>query len=146
LADDLRRYRAREPVRAHVLGPLGRLVSWFRRRPALATTLLALLVFYTNHVLALLLGQADEGGRFHSLVTAVTLLWAGGAAGFQWGSLRPRWQNAAAFGWAALDVLMLTALLLVKDGPSSPLVVGYLLLIAVSALRFRYRMVWFVTE
>jgi serine/threonine-protein kinase len=146
LAADLRRYLRREPVQARALGPFDRLAWWARHRPALAATLLVLAVFYTNHLLLLLLGAEGEGGSYHPFVTALTAAWAAGAAGFQWLALRSGRQALVVHGWAALDVLLLTALLWVKDGPASPLVVGYLLLIAVAALRFRTRLVWFVTE
>jgi WD40 repeat protein len=39
LADDLRRFLASEPINARRVGPVGRLVLWCRRRPALAATI-----------------------------------------------------------------------------------------------------------
>ena len=74
------------------------------------------------------------------------LVWATGAFVFQWLLNRPRWHGVAVFCWAAMDVLFFTALLRMRDGPSSSLLVGYLLLIALAALRFRTKLVWFVTE
>jgi WD40 repeat protein len=44
LADDLRRYRAAEPVRARPLGRWGRAVKWARRNPAVAGLLTAVAV------------------------------------------------------------------------------------------------------
>ncbi len=44
-----------------------------------------------------------------------------------------------------LDSILLLAVLLIADGVASPLVVGYLLLIAGSGLWFRVRFVWFMT-
>ncbi len=43
------------------------------------------------------------------------------------------------------DLVLLTTLLMVADGPRSPLVTGYFLIIAASALRFRLSLVWFAT-
>src|SRR5947207_486503 len=43
LAEDLRRYRQHEPIRARPIGRLGRLTRWCRRKPLVAS-LLALLV------------------------------------------------------------------------------------------------------
>src|SRR5262249_34374216 len=100
----------------------------------------------TNHLLLLLLRAPGEGGFFHRFVTGLMVLWAAGAGAFQWLAVRPRWRSVAVYGWAALDVVLYTALLWVKDEPASPLLVGYLLLIAVAALRFRVALVWFVTE
>lgn len=79
-------------------------------------------------------------------MTALFLAWAGGAAGFQRLVARPAWHTAGVYGWAAMDVLLFTAFLVAKEGPASSLLVGYLLLIAVAALRFRTRLLWFVTE
>ena len=44
-----------------------------------------------------------------------------------------------------LDVLLLTLLLMVADGPRSPLIVGYFLIPALAGLRFQLRLVWFAT-
>jgi eukaryotic-like serine/threonine-protein kinase len=147
LADDLRCYLGDEPIKARRLGPLGQLKRWTRQRPALAATFLALFLFYTNHLLLFLVLKApDEGGFVHVFVTYLMLLWAAGAALFQWLVNRPRWQGLAIFGWAGMDVIFFTAFLWAKEGPTSSLLVGYLLLIALAALRFRTKLVWFVTE
>jgi eukaryotic-like serine/threonine-protein kinase len=145
LARDLHRFLSGEPVSARRPGVLGRLGRWMRRRPALAGTLLALAVFYANHLLLLMLNAPGEGGVFHYGVTGLMLLWAAGAAVFQW-LVAHTGRQAAVFSWAAMDVLFFSAFLWLKDGPSSSLLVGYLLLIALAALRFQTALVWFVTE
>ncbi|HEV3446885.1 MAG TPA: serine/threonine-protein kinase [Gemmataceae bacterium] len=147
LARDLHAYLRGEPTSARRIGPLGHLLRWMRQRPALAATLLAVSVFYMNHLLLLLVVKAPaEGGSFHWRMTWLLLLWATGAFFFQWLVNRPRWHRLAVFCWAGMDVLFFTGLLRMKDGPSSSLLVGYLLLIALAALRFRTSLVWFVTE
>jgi WD40 repeat protein/tRNA A-37 threonylcarbamoyl transferase component Bud32 len=59
LADDLRRFRAREPVRARPVGPLERAAKWVRRRPAVAA-LLAAVVLVTAAAFALVTWQWGE--------------------------------------------------------------------------------------
>lgn len=44
LVDDLQRYLKHQPILARRIGPLGRLVRWCRRQPALATSLLAIVI------------------------------------------------------------------------------------------------------
>jgi hypothetical protein len=144
LADDLGRFLRGEPVQARPLGVIGRVRRWANKKPALAATLCALALFYGNHLLLLGLGQT-EGGAWHWFATVLVACWAGGAVGFQWLRDRPGLHWPATYGWAALDVVMFTLLLLRGDGPRSPLLVCYPLLVAGAALRFRAGLVWFVT-
>lgn len=43
------------------------------------------------------------------------------------------------------DVALLTTILMVADGPRSPLVVGYFLIIVLATLRFQLRLIWCAT-
>jgi len=148
LADDLERYVAGEPILARPPGPLGRLLRWAGRQPALAATLAALLVFYVNHLLFLTvpaLGVTGEGGSFHWFVTALTVTWAAGATGFQ-RLVRVRgWDVLGVYLWSAMDVALFTLLLWRAEGPKSALVVGYLPLLAAAGLRGRAGLTWLVT-
>jgi eukaryotic-like serine/threonine-protein kinase len=145
LAEDLRCFIAGEPISARPPGLLGRFDRWARLRPALAVTLVAVVVFYLIHLLLFGLGTPGEGGDFHWFVTGLAALWCLGATGFQWLMSRTRRRALVAYGWAAMDVLLFTVFLLRGNGPRSAMLVGYLLLIAGTALRFRIGMVWFVT-
>jgi hypothetical protein len=145
LGEDLLRFVRGECVLARPLGVTGRLGRWARHRPALAATLAGLLILYANHLLFLFTGLEAEDGRYHWLVTGVVLAWALGATGFQWLASRPTWRTPATYGWAALDVLLFSILLLAGKGPSSALLVLYPLLVAGAGLRFRIGLVWFVT-
>ncbi len=144
LADDLERFLRGEAALARPVGPLGRLARWAQKRPALAATLCGLSLFYVDHLVLIGLGLA-EGDDFHWFVTYLLGCWALGAIVLQWLMNRPGWRWPATYGWAAFDVGMFTALLLRADGTKSALLVCYLLLIAGAALRFRLRLVWFVT-
>jgi serine/threonine-protein kinase len=145
LGDDLYAFQRGEAIAARRPGLLGRTDRWVRSRPALAATLIALTALYVNHLVLLALGVPNEGGDFHWFATALTLSWACGAIAFQWLVTRSRWAEFATFGWAALDVLMATAMMARGQGPRSALLVGYPLLIVGTALRFRISLLWFVT-
>jgi serine/threonine-protein kinase len=145
LADDLNRFLRAEPIQAHPPGLLDRLDRWARLRPALAVTLIALTALYLFHLVLLGLGTEGEGGFFHWFVTGLVAAWAAGAAAFQrWEARRPR-QTTATYCWAAFDVLMLSLFFWQGDGPRSAMLIGYPLLIAGTALRFRIGLLWLVT-
>lgn len=82
---------------------------------------------------------------FHRTVTAIAAAWVLLGAGVHvW--LRSRLMpEALKYVATAVDVVLLTLLLMVADGPRSPLVVGYFLIPAMATLRFRLRLVWFAT-
>jgi serine/threonine-protein kinase len=147
LAADLRRWLDGEPIVARPLGPVGRLLRWARRQPALAATWAALALFYANHLLCTAVFRVVEGvdGGFHAFVTTLVVAWALAALLFQRLSQRPGWAEVATFAWAGTDVVLFTLLLGRADGPKSALVVGYLLLVGGAALRYRPRLVGFVT-
>jgi serine/threonine-protein kinase len=144
LADDLGRHLRGEPVQARPASLARRATRWTQQRPALAATVCALSLFYGNHLLLMNLGMA-EGGAWHWFVTGLVACWIGGAVGFHWLRGRPRLHWPATYGWAALDVVMFTILLLRGAGPHSTLLGCYPLLIAGAALRFREGLVWLVT-
>jgi hypothetical protein len=52
---------------------------------------------------------------------------------------------ALKYASTACDLVLLTALAALGAGPNSPLVFGYFLIIALAAIRFRLRLVWFAT-
>jgi hypothetical protein len=83
--------------------------------------------------------------RFHLAATALTVLWVSVGLGIMF-SLRnrylPPWLK---FASTAADLVILTFLLLLADGPRSPLTIGYLLVIGLSGLRFALPLVWFAT-
>lgn len=82
---------------------------------------------------------------FHLAVTALAAVWAMVAIGVHL-SLRQR-----IFPWylkfltTGADLILLTSILMVADGPGSPLVVGYFLIVTLSALRLNLPLIWFAT-
>jgi len=88
-------------------------------------------------------GAVDR--RFHLLATLLALSWAMAAAAVHLclrNRVFPRWISAAS---TAVDLVMLTSVLCISTGPRSPLVVGYFLIIALSALRFSLPLVRLTT-
>jgi hypothetical protein len=82
---------------------------------------------------------------FHRTVTAIAAAWVLLGLGVHiW--LRMHFMPAALkYVATGLDVVLLTLLLMVADGPRSPLVVGFFLIPAMATLRFQLRLVWFAT-
>jgi hypothetical protein len=82
---------------------------------------------------------------FHLAVTALTVAWSMLCLGVLCCRLQgifPRWLKFLSTG---ADVLLLTTILALADGPRSPLVVVYFLILVLAALRFNLPLVWFAT-
>ncbi|HEV2972923.1 MAG TPA: hypothetical protein VGY55_23345 [Pirellulales bacterium] len=85
------------------------------------------------------------GDRFHQSVTALAVAWTMVAL-VTLVCLRTHvFPAALKFATTACDIVLLTAVLLIADGPRSPLVVGYFLIIALAALRLSLKLVWLAT-
>lgn len=143
LADDLEHYLRGEALEARPPGIGQRLWSWVRREPALASRLVTLSAFLGVDVANYAVGNSP--GDFCLEMAALIGLWLLIAAVFQQFLKSGQWSVPARFVWGTLDSVLLLAALFVADGAASPLVIGYLLLIAASGLWFRVRFVWFVT-
>ena len=144
LADDLRRFLEGRPVLAAGGGWATRLRHQIFRRPALAASWLALGVFYANEWL-LFAVQEDVDLPFHLRITALVATWGLGAWALQLAVERSERSERVRYAWSCFDVVLLTLVLLVADGPSSPLVMAYPLLVLAAAFRWRLRLVLFVT-
>jgi hypothetical protein len=82
---------------------------------------------------------------FHQTVTAVAAAWVLLGLGVHLWLRMHRLPAALKYVSTGLDVVLLTLLLMVANGPRSPLVVGYFLIPALATLRFQLRLVWFAT-
>lgn len=82
---------------------------------------------------------------FHQAVTALAVAWTLASLDIHFCLRRQIFPAALKYLSTAADVLFLTAILMLADGPRSALVVGYFLIVALSALRFSLRLVWFAT-
>ena len=79
---------------------------------------------------------------FHLAVTMLTLAWAMLCLGVllcRRQGIFPGWLKYLS---TACDLILLTAILMLADGPRSPLVVAYFLIIALASLRFNLRLIW----
>jgi hypothetical protein len=82
---------------------------------------------------------------FHQAVTALALAWALVALGVLLCLSLHVFPAALKFLSTAADIVLLTAILVVADGPKSPLVVAYLLLIVLATMRFSLPLIWFAS-
>ena len=91
--------------------------------------------FYLIHLWNFYTGK-DVDSKFHLLVTLLAMAWCLVAVAVHF-SLRaqvfPHWLPYAS---TLCDVVFLTCMLCISTGPRSPLVLGYLLIITLGALRF----------
>ncbi len=85
------------------------------------------------------------GPGFHTAVTALTVAWVMVALGVFLCRHLQFFPASLKYLSTACDILFLTAILVVADGPRSPLVVGYFLVIALAGLRFNLPLIWFAT-
>ena len=82
---------------------------------------------------------------FHLAVTFLTVAWAMLCLGVllcRQHGIFPNWLKYLSTG---CDLVLLTSILTVADGPRSPLVVAYFLVIVLASLRFSLRLIWFAT-
>jgi hypothetical protein len=83
--------------------------------------------------------------QFDEMVTALAVAWVLTALAVQLALARHVFPGALKFVTTSADIWLLTLVIGVCDGPRSPLVVGYFLILAVASLRFSLRLVWCAT-
>jgi hypothetical protein len=92
-----------------------------------------------------LLNRRNVSPEFHSAVTSVAVAWVLVASAVYVALQRRFFPSSLKFVSTGTDLLLYTALLLLADGPRSPLVVGYFLILSLAALRFSLPLVRFAT-
>jgi len=143
LADDLQRYLHGEPTQARTGGPIWYVMGWARRKPALASRIGALGLFFGVATMNFFRGAIDK--TYYVQTSYVLLGWLIMSIVCQRLHQNRRLHFPARFLWGAIDTILLLFVLLISDGPASPLVVAYLLLIVSSGLWFRVRFVTMIT-
>jgi serine/threonine-protein kinase len=144
LADDLERFIDGEDVEARPAGVWPKLRRWMRREPALAVRLCALvilaLIVHFNYLFF-----KPVPLTLHVEVIGLMALWMGASAVCQRLLRRPSWGGWVPTLWSAIDAVVLTALLHITESQTSPLLIGFPLLVAASGLWFQVRPVWVTT-
>jgi hypothetical protein len=82
---------------------------------------------------------------FHQAVTALALAWAFVALVVLICLTQHVFPAALKFLSTAVDLVLLTVILMLADGPKSPLVVAYFLLIVLALLRLSLPLIWFTS-
>src|SRR5262249_35855246 len=121
---------------------------WVRRNPALASRIAILIT-----CVVILCGRSAWSGNMDYSKTfanvrlwhlgLVFLAWLASSWLFQRYIRRQRGLVSVPYIWAAVDVFILTATLVLTDSLVSPIDIGYPLLLAASGLWLRERLVWF---
>lgn len=151
LAEELDRFLQGDPIHASSSGIQSRFRRWSRREPSLAGHLVGLGLIELTRALSYGVEVNFYGGLLKEYLryTYIILLWA--FACFCLQKLQNALQKSnkgtsfANFAWAAADITFLTVILWIADGDIGPLYVAYPLVIVVSGLFSRVRMVAFTT-
>jgi len=101
--------------------------------------------FYGHHLFNQVVLKEPFPPNYTAAVTAVAVAWAAGALALHV-ALSNLWMPPALrFLSVGFDALMTTSLLLISDGPRSPLIVVLFLVVATAPLRLDLRVVWTAT-
>ena len=109
---------------------------------------IALVVFYANHLVDVSTRseRTDAGGTFHAAVTAIVLAWAVGILILHICLARRFLPPALKYVATAWDLVLITALVMVSpDGPISPLMLLFFVVIAAAPLRLSLPLVYVTT-
>jgi hypothetical protein len=83
--------------------------------------------------------------RFHQSMTGIAVAWTMVALVTLVCLRQHIFPAALKFATTGCDIVLLTTVLMIADGPRSPLIVGYFLIIALAAMRLSLRLVWLAT-
>jgi hypothetical protein len=109
---------------------------------------IAVAVFYANHLVNVYFFTDDPnaGGPFHAAVTAVVLAWTTGILVLHVCLTRRYVPPSLKYVATAWDLVLLTTLIMLSpDGPRSPLIFLYFVVIAAAPLRLSLRLVYVAT-
>lgn len=144
LADDLERFLCGEDPEIDSGTFTTRFTKWTRREPGLAGRLAAILAA----VLVVEVRYFFLGGDpwFHTVILIIFGCWCVSSAICQsLLNLRREWCEFVPFGWVLADVVLMTWVLSIAEGPIGTLLVGYPTLVVAAGMWFRVNLVWFMT-
>jgi hypothetical protein len=130
------------------LDDLRRVEAWAGEARVNLIRLVAIVAFYGHHLLNVFVFSGDQAlrGRFHAVVTLVVVAWGATVGILYYFLSRRKVPPLCMYVSTIWDAALITALLaLTGDGPRSPLVVLFLLVIAAAPLRFSLPLVWVAT-
>jgi hypothetical protein len=87
-------------------------------------------------------GMPGVDRRFHQLMTALAAAWILLALAVRVALDRRVFPGSMKYLTTFADIVLLTAVIGTGDGPRSPLIVGYFLILMVVSLRFSLRLIW----
>ncbi|MCR9198031.1 MAG: serine/threonine protein kinase [Planctomycetaceae bacterium] len=144
-ADDLKRSLEGESTAARQTGLGRRLYRWARHCPGLAATVAIVLLFYSYHLAVVLTGLVQTGPVFQQSVNTLVPLALLNAFIWQWCLEKTSGAAWTLYAWSAGEVLLITGVISIGDGLTGGLVSTMYVLVTVSVLRCRPRLVAFVT-
>jgi Protein kinase domain len=137
-----------EPGTDPILENRQRLYLWSCRHRELTSRLIALgsVLAVTQFNYFVILASKNPSLRLHIYVTAIEVIWIVASIVFDFLSRIEDRNEPLRPAWIVIDVALLTALLgMLEDAARSTMVLGYPLLIAISGLWCRVRLVWLTT-
>jgi len=122
-----------------------RVETWAGELRVNVIRLAAIVGFYGHHLFNQFVLKQEFPPGYTLSVTAIAVIWSVGGLALHV-ALTSKWMpTGLRFAAVGFDVVMTTALLLLSDGPRSPLVVLLFLVIATAPLRIDLRLVWTAT-
>lgn len=144
-AADLQRSLDGESTAARQAGMSRRLYRWARHCPGLAATIAVVLLFYGYHLAVVLTGWVATGAAFQRNVNTIVPLALLNALIWQWCLKKTGGAAWILYAWSAGEVLLITAVISIGSGLTGGLVSTMYVLVTVSVLRCRPKLVAFVT-
>jgi len=103
--------------------------------------------FYGINFLSIEISKVDGlTSDFHLSVTAIAAVWTFLSLGVWFFNQKKLYKPIVKYIVVGLDMFLLTFLLLIADGPKSPLVVIFFVLVVSALMRFSLPLLWFATS